>query len=476
MHICYVSYNSSEDIGYVGYEPGNGNSQYYGSSDHPAFLYAKRNGKLTKYVVGTFETELEARTAENFAIKKLREGGMNLYNRNVGGGGKDGNVNDYRVLRNDFRNVIDLIMESRNFPELNNEPDARKIADRILSNIKNGNYEIFDESLKTLSKYKYIQVRIMRHLKAHIRDLTDRMVENPELFRKNTDPVIVVVDDRNPNKVKYVVIGGNHRIVAAINANWDTFPAVYINFSELNYNDFNLKYLGQRDNSKNAIVEKQMDENDVKIMLQEYHELHPEMNPNSQEFKDSFVNLYKGGSFSETRLKQNVTNFAKNYNESVLASKYNFHQYDDKELKAIKNYISLLPEFADSVYVSDTVSTLMNNGIGGVLNLFGASIYHTSIFGREPKKSGVIIGRFVKPSELETQENCIDQFDWAMQIAGFKTKDRVTWKNDNGYSVRIIILPHVHESDDTPIAWSSFEKAVKGKKIIKLNDSKSKAA
>jgi hypothetical protein len=461
MHTCYLSYNASEDIGYVGYELGSGDSYYYGSSDHPAFLYAKRNGKLRKYILGQFDKELEARTAETYAIKKLREGGMNLYNRNVGGGGKDGSLDDFRQIPTFFRNIITEINQSRKFPELKIIPSARIIADNIISKIANKEYEIFDESIRVLSNYDYIQVRVIRHLKSHVRDLTDHMQENPTEFRAKTDPLMVIVDDRDTSNIKHFVIGGNHRIAAAIEAKWDTFPTVYINYSELGYDAYNAKILGEHDNIKDPRIEKPMDENDIKLMLKNFHEHHPNLHPNSEEFKDAFVNLYSGNRyFTEKRLKQNVARYANKVQELELASSFNFHQYDSKELEAIKNNISLKDEFDDAVVLSDEVSTLSYNGVGGICNMLARNKKNASIYGKDRKKTGVIFARLSSPNDINNLETHLDDFVNAMKIAKFYTNDKSIWKDDKGHKIVVIILPYKHESDSHPVTWKSYKKAI----------------
>jgi len=460
MHTCYISYNTSEDIGYVGYELGDGNTHYYGSSDSPSFLFAKRNGQLRKYILGNFEKELEARVAEKFSIKKLREGGMNLYNRNVGGGGKDGPLDDYRLITDEFRVTLDQICSDRVFPENKSKPDARRLAEAILQKIKNKEYEIFEESLEKISKYDFIQVRVIRHVKSHIRDLVDKMTENSSLFREKTDPLIVVVDDRDTKNIKRSVIGGNHRVAAAVQIGWTTFPTVYINYAELDYDEFNRIHLGERDNFKNLIIEKQMDEIDIKKMIQNFHDRNPELHPSSYEFKEAFIHTYGGGNFSDQKLRSNLKSYSEKYNENELASKYNFHQYDERELRSIKDSLSAKKEFDDAVIISDNVVTLMNNGLGGILNSLGSSQNVASVYGRVAKKTGLIFARYTKPSEVGSGDDCILQFSNAIKIAGFDHKGDMTWTNKDGYVIKILILPYIHESDSHPVTWKSFEKAV----------------
>ncbi len=466
-HICYLSYNASEDIGYVGYESGNGDSRYYGSSDYPPFLSAKRNGKLTKYILGKFDNELEARTAEVFSIKKLREGGMNLYNRNVGGGGKDGSVNDFRILAESYIKVVDKISSSRKFPVIKNETDIKTLVNSILERIVTGNIEKFEERLDILSRYAYHQVRVVRILKSHVTDLKDLMEENPVLFRAKTDPIIVVVDDRNPNEIKFILIGGNHRRTAAEEVGWDTFPTVYINFSELEYNNYGLTLLGEHDNIMGRKIEKSMDSEDVKRMLEEFHKEYPQYHPTSVLFRDIFASMHCGGNLSETRLKKAATNWGKAYNEMQIAQSYNFHQYDKPELDTLSS--SLTTNFRDAVVVSDTASSIMFNGVGGVLNSFGMENSRSLISKRQPKKHGIIMARFSKTSELSKQDSYIEDFDNAMSIAGFYTEDNQVWVHKAGYKVSLIFLPYVHESDNPPVTWKSYQEQLSNLKRNKLN-------
>jgi hypothetical protein len=439
---------------------GSGDSYYYGSSDHPSFLFAKRNGKLKKYILGSFDEELNARIAETFAIKKLREGGMNLYNRNEGGGGKSGPLNDYRNIDNKFRETIELIANKRKFPETNVKSTARKISDKIIQGLGEKAYDVFEENVNTLSKYNYIQVRHKRLDKKHVRDLCDAMEDNPIKFKEKTNPLIVVVDDRDVNNINHFVIGGNHRIAAAIEAGWDTFPTVYINFSEFEYNLHNAKVFGTNENSKNSVINKAIQEEDIKEIIEEHHRSNPSLHPASVEFRESFLNDYRGDQLTEKKLNINLNNYIKKYNERQLAASYNFHQYDDKELKAIKEHLTLREEFSDALILSDEVSTLQNNGIGGILNMLGSNYNNSIKFKTKTKKTGIIFARYAKPSDIEHTESSLTNFVNAMKIAGFDTEDNTVWKNKNGYVVKIIILPYKHESDDHPVTWKSFKKAV----------------
>lgn len=466
-HICYLSYNTSEDIGYVGYESGNGDSRYYGSSDYHPFLSAKRNGKLTKYILGRFESELEARTAEVFSIKKLREGGMNLYNRNVGGGGKDGSVNDFRILNENYIKIVDNVSSNRKFPEIRIETNIKTLVNNILERIVTGNIEKIEERLDVLSQYDYHQVRVVRIIRSHVTDLKDLMEENPVLFRAKTDPIIVVVDDRDPNNIEYILIGGNHRRTAAGEVGWDTFPTVYVNFSELEYNGYGLTLLGEHDNIMGRKIEKSMDSEDVKRMLEEFHKEYPQYHPTSVLFRDIFASMRCGGNLSETRLKKAATNWGKAYNEKQIAKTYNFHQYDTSELEELRN--SLRTNFRDAVVVSDTASSIMNNGIGGILNSFGMENYRARLLKGNPKKHGIIMARFAKTSEISDRDSYIEDFDNAMSIAGFSTEDNQAWVNNAGYKVSLIFLPYVHESDNPPVTWKNYQEQLNILKENSLN-------
>lgn len=458
MHICYLSYNASEDIGYVGYEPGNGSSRYYGSSDYPPFLSAKRNGKLTKYILGKFDSELEARTAEVYSIKKLREGGMNLYNRNVGGGGKDGSVNDFRILKEDYIDIIQQIVDRRKIPELKSEESIKDLTNNVLTRIITGEIEKVEERLDVLTKYAYHQVRVMRIIRSHVVDLKDLMEENPALFRAKTDPIIVVVDDRDLNEIKHILIGGNHRRTAAQEVGWDTYPTVYVNFSELAYDDYALTLLGENDNIMGRKVEKSMDSEDVKRMLEQFHSAYPDYHPTTTAFRDLFASMHAGGNLSETRLKKAATNWGKAYNEKQIAQSYNFHQYSSPELDSLRD--SLTTHFRDAVVVSDNASSIMFNGIGGILNSFGIESSNAKWLKRKPKKHGIIMARYSKTTELSNEENYLESFDSAMNIAGFSSVDNCIWTNNNGYKISLVFLPYIHESDNPPVTWKSYREAI----------------
>lgn len=461
MHTCYISYNSVDDIGYVGYELGSGDYYYYGSSDQPLFLHDKRNGKLKKHILAHFEDEFTARNAETYTIKKLREGGMNLYNRNEGGGGKDGPLGDFRNLTNEFREIIDSIVIERKFPKAKKMTDARQISDEIHERLDAGHYDTFEEYLSVLSKIRYVQVREIRHSQDHIRKLYDSMIYDPVLFKTKTDPLIVVVDDRDPNNIDRFVIGGNHRIAASTMAGWETFPTVYINYSEFEYSLHNVKVFGVRDNTENDILDKPIEENDIKRLIAEFRTTFPDLDVTSYEFKEAFSRTYVGGQITPKRIAINLTNYIKKHKEDQLASESNFHQYNDKELNAIKDYISSHKKFVDAHILSDQISSLPYNGIGGIFNMLGNGEYVSKLFNKSkpPKKVGVIFARLSKVADVSNKESYINQFVHSMAIAGFETTDNSIW-NNHKYTVKLIVLPWEHESDNSPVTWTSFKEAI----------------
>lgn len=460
MHTCYISYNASDDIGYVGYELGSGDSYYYGSSQLPMFLHAKRSGLLKKYILGHFEDEFTARNAETFSIKKLREGGMNLYNRNEGGGGKDGTLGDYRDLDQTFRDVIDSIANDRKFPDFRVRSTRRKMADNAIAKLEAGEYIRFEEHLSVLLKYTSIQTRHVQIDQVHVRNLCDIMVDDPIAFRSKTDPIAVIVDDRDPNDVKHYVLGGNHRIAASIEAGWDTFPTVYVNFSEFAYDVEAAKLFGVHDNGKNGMIQKALTTEDIRRYIETHMQVYPKCPLTSYEFKKSFVEEYRSSQLSEKKLLINLANFIKNKNEQKLISDHNFHQYGEKELKRIKKFIELDKRFADAVVLSDDVTTLQYNGVGGICNMLAKNALESRVYNRKLKKTGVIFARYSKVSETTDEEVHIVFFINSMKIAGFNTLDNRIWTNKDGYTVKLIMLPWKHESNDSPETWKSFREAI----------------
>ena len=382
-----------------------------------------------------FRSELEARTAETYAIKKLRAGGMNLYNRNVGGGGKDGSVNDFRTLKKDYINDIENIIKSRSFPYFKNGTEVKDLVNSVLTRIVTGEIERVEERLDVLYKYEYYQVRKTRIIRNHVIELMDLMEENPALFRAKTDPIVVIVDDRNITKIKNFLIGGNHRKTAAEEIGWETFPTVYVNFSELEYIDYALTLIGENDNIMGRKIEKSMDSEDIKFMLENFHAAYPEYHPTSIVFRDLFASMHCGGNLSETRLRKAATNWGKAYNEGQIAQKYNFHQYSSPELDILKS--DLTTQFYDAVVVRDNAASIMNNGIGGILNSFGEELDHSKSFFRNPKKHGIIMARFPNTNDITNEEQYVQKLNNAMNVAGFTMVANCVWTNASGYKISL---------------------------------------
>jgi len=472
MYSVYCSYNRSEDKIYAGYEPGDSlYSCYMGTTDDRDFNVAKQYGKLEKHTLMQFDTELEARTAEAFAIKYFKTHGIDSYNRNEGGGGKDGTVTDFRLITKEFRNVVERIVIDRSFPEKFSN-SSRELVDSILESIKENEIETVLVPLTEIDSYEKFQVRVKHIDNGHVERLVDLMHENPAKFRKNTDPLVIVVDDRETPYVNYL-IGGNHRTSAAKKANWLDFPVVFVNYSLLGYQKGNMKLLGEHDNLKNDIIEKEMDNEDLRYIIQTFHEENPNLDPNDEEFNRLFKSLYLGGRFTANQIGSNLKAYRDRYNKEELSAASNFHSYGPKELENIETYISCEEQFSDAIFIREEMKRLENYAVGAILNKFRQEKKTSSRNRRNFKNVGVVIARFNHPADVVRSDDFLESFDGTLAEAGYvQTKNAGVWKNkNNDQIIKLIILPYRHESNKSVTSWSSFKKC-----LMIENDRTSKAA
>lgn len=471
MYSVYCSYNRSEDKIYAGYEPGDSlYSCYMGTTDDRDFNVAKQYGKLEKHTLMQFDTELEARTAEAFAIKYFKTHGIDSYNRNEGGGGKDGTVTDFRLITKEFRAVVDSVVYNRSFPE---KPinSSRELVDSIIESIKNDEIETVLVPLTEIDKFEKYQVRVKHIDNSHVQRLAELMIENPAEFRKDTDPLVVVVDERQLPYINYL-IGGNHRTQAAKSANWLDFPVVFVNYSLLGYKKANIKLLGQSDNLKNKRIEKEMDNEDLKYIIQNFHEDHPDLDPNDEIFNKTFKSLFIGKRFSAVQIGTNLKAYKDRFNKQELSVSSNFHSYSTKELEYIETFISCEENFSDAVFIREEMKRLENYAIGAVLNKFRQEKKTSHKHRRNSKNVGVVIARFNHPSDVVRLDDFIESFDGTLAEAGYiQTECAGVWKNNNNDQlIKLVILPHRHESNKPVTMWNSF------KKCLMINEPKLEAA
>jgi hypothetical protein len=460
MFSVYTSYNRCDDVIYAGLENGD-NPLYFGTTDDRDFNVARQYGKLEKHTLMRFDNEHEARTAETFIIKYFKTHGMKIYNRNEGGGGNEGSTSDFRFITKELRTIVENIVSNREFPkkEVNSTRESIQL---LLTSIKEGKFPRINVPLNVIDSYTMHQIRKKQTDHIYVDRLANTMEQNPAKFREETDPLLVVVDDRK-KPIEYFVNGGNHRSAAAKKVNWLDFPCVFVNYSLLDYNIANLEYLGVCDNLKNNILELDMNDEDLRYIIEKFHNNNPNLDPNSLEFELKFKSYYSGlGKFSAKQISGNLRAFKDRYNKKQRSEASNFHSYSQEELEHIESFIQLKEEFSDAVFIREVVKRLENYGVGALLNKFRQEKKNAKRGRRVAKTVGVIISRFTDQLELLDPEVYYEALEGTLAEAGYyPTNFSNIWKNEtNGQLIKLIVLPARHESHKVPTTWKSFKDCI----------------
>lgn len=361
--ICYLWYNrETNKIVYVGYHKlsdKNISDYYTSSSTNPAFNDAWNKGLLRR--VEFYEGSVaECISLEHFMLDKLdARNNQAMYNKSNGGGAGC----DLSLVTKKMKDIVEacitgeFLVEKAKSTYMQRLGVARQMVNKVKNNKTENNYKIHNVFVGELSNLERIQIRFKLQHNHHINKLVDRM-NDPERALQHINPVVVIEFRDGKNKI----LDGNHTLTSAIQAKWTTVPAIYIHADEFQNDPAIMDDFGVLMNKVEDVKEGNS-KDDVKRKVETLFE---EGIPfDSAEMEEIVFDLYLG-EFSVKSLKALIAAAKDRYFTQQLNSKYNFYNWREPDLKKkVKKYLAENPYHG---CISQSVSTVIHSGIGGVIN------------------------------------------------------------------------------------------------------------
>lgn len=346
----YVYYVRSLKKYYIGTKRGHGD-YYYSSSTDVALKQAIKDGEAECYILFKIaETEENAESRayalETYSISLAVEYGLNLYNKNAGGG--FGTV-DLSVLLPEDKTIAEKLLIEGEFPKTFDVSDFIVDRDKIYSlavTVHRSVKDYLDKidnpyvpkwyNIDTAMALPFRQIRDKSVIREHVVEIKTRMErETEEETRRITRPLSVIVHDNGFKEA----VNGVHTVHAKKELNRDPYIAVVeIPFSAFNY-DYNLVELyATFCNDMEEVTSRGVDtKKELRLRLKTFYESNRDLS--EFEFREKFAALYaaapgKKGGFSKSEISANLTAFLNKIEEETQrgGNWIDYRNYRDKNL------------------------------------------------------------------------------------------------------------------------------------------------
>jgi hypothetical protein len=403
----YIGYHKTQEV----------HDGYVFSSENSELKKAWSYGLLQRHIIHQGLTA-ECITLENFGLKyaKANYDWSNFYNQSVGGG--EGCVKDFSNLPSKAKQAMLNFLEGVNPapPKLDTyHVSDRKLIDRLASMVRNGVYEKQACSVGEIYKLERNQVRLNIIHPDKVKQIADRMLDNPAEARKNVEPVIVCVYEDGTRKV----IDGNHTINAAKQAGWVEVDVVFINFSDFGFNHANVNGFGLEMNHNPKLKTPSSTEDCQRAITNIYFELVAQgldVDLKSEKFRNTVLEELEGW-WTKQQIAGNIKAAAVKIRTQEEQALRNFKKWSDSELDKIAREIKREKPNLSVITISS--GACYNAGVGAILNKMGG----------EDLTSGLIV----------VSHNDIGQYDrW--KSSEKKLKKIISMLKGSGLVIRYIVL------------------------------------
>ena len=355
----YIGYRKSSEI----------HDGYVTSSEDPEMKADRSLGLLHRSILFR-GTSSDAITMERKLLKHAdARRNDKFYNKSNGGGA---GIRDYNTITDeeakvgiDWINGIDPVEKYDIYDLVDNV-----MVSEILTNVKEGKYQIIEIPVSEISKYKQNQVRLMMYNPKHRADIAAFMRDNPSEARKHISPIIVLVDKYG---VRWI-IDGNHTSGAVQDAGWVTAPVIFLNSSLFGDKQSNIDQFGILANHNPKMKQGNKAEDCQRAVINLYTRNLADLDDaehtifRSEKFKQTCLTAFYG-LWSNQVIVANLNKAIKRVRTEKAIADLNFQVYSKKDLDAlIKPIQQKDPTLA---VISVTSGSVYNSGIGGILNKMG---------------------------------------------------------------------------------------------------------
>ena len=358
-HKVYIGYHKTQEI----------HDGYVFSSENPDLKKAWSYGLLQRHLIYQ-GLPSECITLENFGLKeaKANYNWDNFYNQSVGGG--EGCVKDFSNLSPDMKQVMVNFLEGVNPkpPKLDTyQVSDRALIDRVASMVRNGGYIKQACSVDEIFALERNQVRLNIIHPDKVKQIADRMLDNPTEARKNVEPVVVCVYEDGSRKV----IDGNHTINAAKQAGWVEVDVVFINFSDFDFNHSNVNGFGLEMNHNPKLKTPSSTEDCQRAITNIYFDLlsrNEKVDLKSEKFRNTVLKELEGW-WTKQQIVGNIKAAAVKIRMQEEQALRNFKRWSDSELDKVAREIKKAKPNQSVITISS--GSCYNAGVGAILNKMG---------------------------------------------------------------------------------------------------------
>ena len=394
---------------YAGVHKGIPDDKYFFSSKDPVLISDHQDDMLERVIIarGTYEEmiNLEYQLLTQVNAKNNKD----WYNKSNGGGkglSKDFVTDRQIALRiSDFIN--DLLVEDEDDVEYVSGLNAEMM--KVLAQaVKNGEYRKNKIGVHQLYILDKNQVRAVELNQEHVNNLADDF-SDPEYVRMYLTPVIVLVD-KHGRMIK--LLDGNHRVHAAHKAGLKTIPVIFLEESLFEFSEDNQEFFGTLMNHR-PIHTLGNNQDDLIKTINNYHQkFFPNLEVNSEEFKNAFKSVYGGkgskkqGVYRNADINSKCDLIAEKQEDILLLNGKNFISYTSSRLNNLWKHYKNKDK---NPIVVQTIEGIQNSGVGGIQKLIfeaeaksGTVICHFSTYKSYLDRS-VIINNFLKQVEYTSK-------------------------------------------------------------------------
>ena len=353
----YIGFKLSSDI-YVRYEF---------SSEDEELREAWSLGLLRRSILFT-GSRSDAITMERKLLKYAdARRNENWYNKSNGGGA---GIRDYHTITDeeakvgiDWINGIDPQKEKKDLFEMVDEDLVRD----IWESVKNGDYEVKEISVEEIKTYEHNQVRLVMIDHNHVKNIAEKMRDNPAEARQQVSPIVVIV---YPDGRK-VIADGNHTSYAIAEAGWTSSPVIFINSSDFKDNQSNIDKFGIIANYNPKLKKPNSSQDAQRAIINLYYNNLKDLDDDSltllqsEKFQDSVQDtLYP--EWTRSQISANLKSAIVRIRNDVAAANMNFQTYSQPDRDKIMKKME--EENIERRYVSITSGASYNSGVGAIMN------------------------------------------------------------------------------------------------------------
>jgi hypothetical protein len=291
-----------------------------------------------------------------------------FYNRSNGGGA---GIQDYKIITDEQAKIgIDWIngVDPVEHIDIFNFVDT-DLVDNLWQSVKDKKYEVIEELVSEIVKFKHNQVRLIMIDHNHVRAISDNMIHDPVEARKNISPIIVCVG-KDGSKT---IIDGNHTSKAVIKAGWTSAPVIYINSSEFLDKKSNIDHFGIIANHNPQIKKPPTPQDCQRAIINLYTNNLEDQDRNfvlldSDKFKTTCEEILHPR-WTKSTISSNLIEARKRIKTNYAQAKLNFQTYSKTDLDWIVKHVEYQhPKLA---VISVSSGAIYNAGIGAVINKMG---------------------------------------------------------------------------------------------------------